>query len=380
MKNAHISLTEFTNESRVLKEIDSLKSMGIFNEFIVLSLGSDKLPSFEKISEYCYLNRIQLRSKKLPSKSFFQFFKLIEFMIRCFSIIKKSKISVINVHTLALIPLAVFLKFTLRIKIVYDAHELETEKNGLRGLRKWLSKVVERTFIGYFDLVVVVSDSIADWYSDVYNITRPLVVKNTPKLRERKKFNLFRGVFNISESQIIMLYQGGLVSGRGIELILETFKLRQDSRFVVVFMGYGELQDEIISCANNYDNIFYLPAVSPDTVLDYTSSADIGISLIENTCLSYFYCLPNKLFEYAMAGLPVIVSNMKEMSKLVSEFNLGLIIEDFTPEYLNFVITNLNRRDISIWSDNAYRFASSNSWETQEHSMLVGYRQALLDD
>ena len=58
---------------------------------------------------------------------------------------------------------------------------------------------------------------------------------------------------------------------------------------------------------------------SPDDLLEYTGSADLGSSLIQNTCKSYFYCMPNKLFEYLMTGLPVLVSDMKEMKEFVEK-------------------------------------------------------------
>lgn len=168
-------------------------------------------------------------------------------------------------------------------------------------------------------MILVVSESIADWYKEEYKIDRPSVVLNAPNRRKLKSNNYFCQQLDIREDQIILLYQGGLALGRGVHLILDAFKARGDDKLVVVFMGYGLLEADIIAAAKQHKNIYFFPAVSPRIVLEYTSSADLGISLIENTCLSYYYCMPNKIFEYAMAGLPVLVSNMKDMSKLVTE-------------------------------------------------------------
>lgn len=76
-------------------------------------------------------------------------------------------------------------------------------------------------------------------------------------------------------------------------------------------MGYGALQDEIINITKVYKNIFFQPAV-PHNIPDYTSSADVGISSLVDlsSCLSYYYSLPNKIFEYLMAELPIIVPNV----------------------------------------------------------------------
>ncbi|MBF4323133.1 glycosyltransferase, partial [Vibrio anguillarum] len=209
------------------------------------------------------------------------------------------------------------LKKLFKVKLVYDAHELETEKNGLNGFRQRISKYIESLFIRSCDLIIVVGENIADWYANAYKIERPLVVKNSPRFRLQAKKNLFRERLGILPNQKILLYQGGLMKGRGVQLILDAFKERKDSHVVAVFMGYGDLTTEVEQAAKNHQNIFYFPAVSPNVVLDYTASADIGISLIENTCLSYYFCMPNKLFEYAMAGIPVIVSDMKEMAEAV---------------------------------------------------------------
>lgn len=377
MINFHISLTEFRNESRVLKEIRSLDYNGVFEEFFVVALSSKNLPETEKYSDNIFVQRVSLVSRKLPKSSIFQLIKLCEFMFRCLLLIGRERSSAVNVHTLALLPVGWIAKKLFRAKLVYDAHELETEKNGLSGVRKKLSKFVERLFITTCDLIIVVGENIADWYEREYKIERPIVVKNSPTVRDRRKADLFRDRLGVSDRQKILLYQGGLTKGRGVELILEAFMTRNRDDVVAVFMGYGDLENRIKDAADKYSNIKFYPAVSPNVVLDYTSSADVGISIIENTCLSYFYCMPNKLFEYSMVGLPVIVSDMKEMAGAVQEHQFGVVIRDLSVESINEAVSTLVEQDLNDLSDRAYEFACSNSWEVQEKVMLDGYRRML---
>src|SRR5690606_12853007 len=80
--------------------------------------------------------------------------------------------------------------------------------------------------------------------------------------------------------------------------------------------------------------IYFYPAVSPQVLLGYTASADYGVSLIEDVCLNYRYCLPNKLFEYLMAGIPVLAANLPEMKRFVEEYKVGVIVQDNTPAAL----------------------------------------------
>jgi glycosyltransferase involved in cell wall biosynthesis len=377
MNNLHISLTEFRNESRVLKETNSLLRHNIASRVYIASLHADGLENGKMYSEDLILNRFSLSSRKLGKNIFVQVLKYIEFLVQVTLFYKKKDIGLVNIHSFALLPLGVFLKKFYGARLVYDTHELETETNNHNGIRKKLAKYVEKKLIKSCDLVLVVSENIADWYANEYNITRPGVVKNAPRLFEQKKTNHFRTKLGIREDSSIVLYQGGLSEGRGVNLLLDCFKVRMDDNVVVVFMGYGELEDEIKEASKTKNNIFFYPAVSPEVVLEYTSSADIGISYIENTCLSYYYCLPNKLFEYAMAGLPVIVSNMKEMKELVEYYDMGIIVNNENVSAMNEAIKKVLTSDLELMKTNARRCAEENAWEVQEIIMINEYKKVL---
>jgi len=118
--------------------------------------------------------------------------------------------------------------------------------------------------------------------------------------------------------------------------------------------------------------------VPTDVLLNYTSSADVGIALIKNTCLSYNFCMPNKLFEYAMVGLPVIVSNVKEMSEFVKKHQMGVVVKDDAVASLNEAIERLLSMDLTVLKQNAKKAALDNSWEHQEKKMQIIYRKLLL--
>src|SRR5690606_29052144 len=104
--------------------------------------------------------------------------KYLEYCWRVFFFYRKKNIKVVNVHSLGLLPLGYVLKKLYKAKLVYDAHELETETNGSKGFRQKLSKWLEKKLIHKADMTLVVSESIADWYANEYNIARPPVVLN----------------------------------------------------------------------------------------------------------------------------------------------------------------------------------------------------------
>jgi len=285
----------------------------------------------------------------------------------------------INVHSLSSLPLGFLIKKIKNCKLVYDTHELETETKSQSGIRKKIAKLIEKKFIVFSDHVFVVSESIADWYQEQYNIIRPSVVLNVPFLTPYIRFNYFRDKFPIESNQKIMIYQGDLSYGRGVEILLNVFLKREKKDCVMIFMGNGDLREKIISASNKSNIIYFHDFVKPEDVYKYTSSADIGISLIENTCLSYYYCMPNKLFEYAMSGLPVIVSNVFEMANLVNSSNNGVVSECIGEDCFEAAVESILDKDLTALGLNSRKVAEVNSWDVQENKIYNIYKEKLFN-
>ena len=375
MNNLHISLNNLTHASRVLKETKSLVSHGRVDYVYMAGMWDPGLPEREIVDDKREINRIPLSSRGLPPNLFFQLIKYLELMFRLLFRYRKHNIAMVNCHCLSSLPVGVLMKFFYGARLVFDAHELETERNGLHGVRKKLSKVLERLIIRFADLTIVVGPAIADHYQKKYGRERPAVVMNCPHYKEVPRQDLFRENLNISPDQKIFLYQGNLLKGRGIEKICEAFASLPENDNVVVIMGYGVLEGYIREIAEKSPNVFFHPAVPPDVVLNYTASADVGMCLIEPVCLSYYYSLPNKLFEYMMVGLPLIVLNSYEQEKLVAGEDLGLVLEELTVEEIQKAIKAIKSRD--YYQENIKRMASVYNWEEQEKIMIDAYDKML---
>jgi len=168
-----------------------------------------------------------------------------------------------------------------------------------------------------------------------------------------------------------------LSSGRGLLQLLEAFKELNDKAKHLVVMGDGELETTVIKYAQENTNIHYKTAVKPDGLLNWTSSADIGFSTIENTGLSDYYCLPNKLFEYLMAGLPVIVSNLYELKRIVHNYNLGWVLEENTAEHIKTLIESIKKDDVTLYQASISNAIEEFNWEKQEERLLKLYKELL---
>ena len=124
---------------------------------------------------------------------------------------------------------------------------------------------------------------------------------------------------------------------------------------VIIFMGYGVLSKLIKDYSKLSSNIFYHEAVKIHDVLNYTKAADYGINFLGNTCLNHYYCMPNKIFEYLMAELPLITSNLKDVKIFVEENNIGEVLQTNDVYGLLHAIEKIIQKDKKILLDNVIK-------------------------
>lgn len=363
MKIANLVLNNFINDSRVLKTSRTLLNSGY--DVCVVALHDADLKENET-TRGVSVHRIKLVSRAWSKHKIIQVFKLLEFIGRF--VLRYRKLDVLHCNDLNGLFVGFCCKLTrTKITIIYDSHEFainDVPHQSARSIK--LKKMLEGFLIKFAHSVINVSDSIANEYSRLYNIPKPHLVLNCPAYHEQTKRNLFRENLGIRADQTIFLYQGGLSKGRGIELLLEAFSDLDTDKNVLVCMGYGPLECLIQEKAQQQNTIFFHPAVSPDVLLNYTSSADYGVSFIEDSCLSYRYCLPNKMFEYLMAGLPVLTSNLFEMKRLVETEGVGIVAEENTVEgFRNAVEASLSQ-DYDAIQKNVFAARKKYCWEEQE--------------
>lgn len=361
----NVVLNSFENDSRVLKTSLTLKALG--HEVKVLALYQEGLALKEEI-EGIQVERIKLASRPWPKNKLIQSIKYLEFLFRAVKSAKAAEIA--HCNDLNALPVGWLLKRLYGAKVVYDAHEHETETNGLKGIEKRLKQYLERALIPTADQVITVSPSIAKDYAQLYSLPEPAVVLNCPDYdpaldQTKPQPDIFRQYFNLRPDQKIFLYQGALSTGRGLELLMDAFDSLESDAHVLVIMGYGTLESNIAARANQSQRIWFHPAVRPQVLLQYTQSADFGISFIEDRCKSYRYCLPNKLFEYLMAGLPVLVSNLPEMARVVREYNLGIVAHENSVAGVKAALSASLAQDHRVQAANAALASKTFCWQEQ---------------
>jgi len=373
IKIASLVFNPFTHDSRVLKEALSLNNADY--DVCIVAHGDKDLKNEEEV-QGIRVKRLSYLDRKRTKSKFIKLFKYFSYLVS--SVFFTKKFDVLHCHDLNALPIAVLVRtfYNKDVKVVYDAHEYETQTNGLsKRMQKLLFKI-ERFCLRYVDEVITVGNMIADEYVRLYDIKKPSLVLNTPPFKEVQKSNIFRESLGISEEQAIFLYQGALGRGRGIEEVLNYFK-KSSSEDVIVFMGYGTLEDEIQEAAKQYANIYLHKAVNPEVVLEYTSSADFAIATIQDTCLSYRYCLPNKVFEYLMVGLPIIVSELPEMKQLVQKYKVGVVLDSNTENPFQSAILDVKNIDTNQLKQSMKEVTSLYNWQEQEKVLLEVYKTML---
>jgi glycosyltransferase involved in cell wall biosynthesis len=377
--NLHLYLSTFEFDSRIQKETATIRATELFDRIIFLGVWRDGLPLTEELETGETVIRVRssihrFRVRLLKAFGYFEYWR------SAFRAVRGKKLKLVHAHALNVLLIAVSLKIFKGCRILYDPHELETESNGLHGLHKRMHKAMEWALIRFVDSTQVVGEEIALWYRQKYNLSNIFVVRNIPRVRQgvpRPETNrYFRDRYEISDEALVFLYQGFLNRGRGIDLLLEAF--RKNSTHHIVFMGYGPLAERIKGAAESSRNIHFHAAVPPAELPAYTSAADVGLSLIENTCLSYYYCLPNKVFEYIHAGVPVIASDFPEMRRLVQKVNCGWLV-DVNAGALEKLLNSLSRRQVLEMRENVLAARDQVGWHTEEPALLEALNTALKD-
>ena len=375
MRNLHIILNSFHHETRILKETSSLLDDGKVSEVFVVALHQEGLLEHESLGDKRSLWRVPLKSrgwKRAPS-ALLQGLRYLELCWRMVRFVRNKRIQIINIHNCFALPLGVLLKWVCGGKLVYDAHELETEAFGLTGFSQTVARIIERSTIRLADLVIVVGDEIEHWYRDRYGIDNIVTVLNTPPRQFSGRSNLLAEDLGIDNSKRIVIYQGGLVPGRGVEGLLRAFDEWNDGEHVLVFMGYGSLEQTIREYADRCANIYLHEAVEPDVILNYTCSAHVGVSYIDNPSLNDHFCLPNKFFEYMASGLPVLVNNAPAMRRIVEQYGVGAVMTELSGVALAQGLRDLEGIDDGKLSARLEAVTKETCWERQSDIMLAAY-------
>ncbi|MFQ5799246.1 MAG: glycosyltransferase [Bacteroidota bacterium] len=300
----------------------------------------------------------------------------LQYFIKAFAAAFRAHSDLYVASDLFSLPVAYLVARLRKARLIYDAKELYFAIAALhrRPLTQNLWSLVERFFIKRVDGIMVAGEEDARILSQRYGIPQPTLILNHPPYQVSEgRSDVLRQKLGIPPDKKILLYQGGLQSGRGLFLILEV--VRHLAHSVAVFLGDGHLKEELrekIAALGLVGRAFVLDRVEYPKLMEYTRSADLGLALIEDYGLSYRYARPNKLFEYIMAGVPVVVTNFPVMRQIVETHEGGEAVDlnDATEvaRVIGRTLTDAGRYKRLV--ENCRRAAQFFRWENEEPKLL----------
>ncbi len=264
----------------------------------------------------------------------------------------------------------------------YDSRELYpyvAATNGRPWVR-WYWSFVEERYIRGAALVFTVSKRISKHLESTYGIRCPLLVRNVPPRTNVSRSGKLAARASLDDSIPIILHLGQMRKARGCEVLVRA--MTQVDHGQLVFMGYGPEEPVLKELTRHLaleERVTFVDPVSPDEVLDFTSGATVGVTLLEDTCLNHRYALPNKLFDYLSAGVPVLASDLPELRAVVQGYNVGKTVN---PQDLRAVVETLtlmieSEKDRNTWIRNAERLCETFNWENASQRFTRAFRSIM---
>lgn len=378
---------EILNDARVIKTITSLSNHHLVDLFYI----SDNPEFFEHL----FNNNVRLFAFPAPKgilaniirHSFFY----NEFLFFVDKVIEQNiKYNYIFVNDLPCLKPAIILKKRLNSTVIYDSHEIYCEtinqffpinakfpKNIFFRLiiqfMRFLGERAEKKLLNHVDVFLTVGEGLKEYFEKKYRYKDIKVVMNCPQISSHQcieKIN-YSAMLNLDKKAFVVLYQGVLNEGRGLKPLISAMQFTNKS-VVLVIIGYGMLEQTLKKEVENLslkDKVFFLGKIPVDQLSTYTAGANCGINLLEPLNKSKELAVPNKLFQYIHASIPVIASNSYENHKLFEKYNIGYLVEN-TPQSIAEAINRMSSVDRTYFVVNCQKAALEYNWENQEKILL----------
>ena len=337
-------------DQRVHKVCETLQEFG----FEILLIGR-KLPNSLPVNRNYKTTRMNLIFNK-------GFLFYTEYNLRLFLKLLFTKKDILLANDLDTLLPNFLISRIQNTKLVYDSHELFTEVPELINRPKvqsvWLR--IEKTILPKLKNCYTVCQSISDYYNTKYD-TSFKVIKNLPIKSELSEKKLIEN----DEKKII--YQGALNLGRGIELMIESMQYLENTKFIIV--GNGDISTELkqkVEELKFQNKVQFLDRKSPDELKDITLQADLGISFEEDLGLNYRYALPNKVFDYINAEIPILVSDLPEMKRIVNDYLVGEVIVEREPKLIAQQIQDIFKKD---YKEMIIKAKNELNWSTEKEKL-----------
>lgn len=367
-----VSFSDIDNDPRVLRTISALNGEGY--ETIPIGYGHGlNRPAFGLKAKLFTAAR-QLPARVFPSLSPQIYWSQAENQ-RVFQMICEAQPQIIHAHDWPVLPAAARAAAKLGAQLIYDSHEFSREQLLHRTLWRQVYPAyigaLENRFAKQADAVITVSDGCGVLIQHACGLQRPpVIIRNTPHFQEFP----FRPT---KEGKILVQFVGYFTPGRGLRNLIKSVAL-WPNQYRLRLTGWAEDKNylaELTALAGEHGGgrIEFHDKVSKDQLLGHVNEADIGVVFADTISKQFEISLPNKLFEYIIAGLMVAVGPGQEMHNLVGKHRLGIVHNNNNPQTLAESFERLSSQQIDEFKKAAIKAAATLNWEHEQVKLLKIY-------
>jgi len=364
-------INDLSTDQRVARTCDVLTKLN----YEVLLVGREQKKSQPLAPRPYECKRMKLLFEQGPQ--FYFFFNLRLFFVLLF---RKADLLVAN-DLDTLWPNYVISKLK-RIKLVYDSHEIFCEVPELQAnpTKKRIWEKLEGRIVPKLNYCVTVNQSIANYFRNKYNVPFT-AVRNIP---DYTKPSLLKSRIELSlptDRKIIILQGAGINVQRGSEELVKALNYL-DEAYLLLIIGSGDVIGQLKEDVRNnqlQNKVKFIDKMPATELRQYTINADLGVTIDKDSNMNYHFSLPNKVFDYMHAGIPVLASRLPEIERLVSNYQIGTFIENHDPEHIAKQIREfLNSENYIYCKNNTQRAAAENNWNTEKQKLIDLFNETLV--
>ncbi len=287
----------------------------------------------------------------------------------------------VHCHDLPTLPVGVsWRRRNPMAKVVFDSHEIYDAVSQMPRMAAWMWRRMLRRCAGQVDLFVTINDSIAALLRKRDPALPPaVIIRNAAKLPPAviEPDGRLRVAAGVKPGQRVLLYQGGFQSGRGLPQLLRSATKLPDG-WVLVMMGFGSMEGELRALAATVDpgglRIRFIPPAPHAELAHWTADADLGLIPYENTCLNHWFCSPNKLWEYPVAGVPMLVSPFPELQATIERHGVGRCLpEPLGARGLADTLASISEQELVAMRQNCRSYLESDHWGVYADRLVEAY-------
>lgn len=377
MRILHIVFNDVVDDPRVRRVADSLHAGG--HEVEVVGFQTSAADRSARVNQLPFKVALAQRppARYFPARHLVAKLWREYLWIRNFNAVAPTgRFDVIHAHDLNALHFALLFARRDATPVIFDSHEIWTETGAFASWpKKWACQVYERALIRQCAGVIAVTQCSADYIQNLHKIKPPVVITNCVHTLDASQHSCK------CESHFEVLYHGGLSRGRGCHELLHAVQLLPDlSRVRLRFRGSGPALSELRELSRTSarpSRILFDDPVPMDALVRAATASHVGVVLTKDTCVNNRFTVSNKLFEYAMAGLPVVMSDLPEHRRLNDRYAFGVVVTNLDPSCVACAITQLET-DSALYQQccaGALRLSTEHNWEIEFKKQLGLYEE-----